>query len=313
MKKIVCLFAFILSFSEAFSAESTVKKTSDIPLCGKRTGSVTVNMKTEGMCLAFGALWVTAPDNGRVFKIDTAARKITGIIPVTGMPIPISATDSMILAGCYRDGTITCIDPVSNSVSKIISVPGGMPSSVITVNKEIWIPSHGTGRICIFNSEPADTGADISVGDKPGFGIQAGTDVWSPCYGGTKIVCIDIVSKKITASVDGGRSPVYAVVYDGSVWVANHSEGRVTRINPETKTTEAVIRIPGTMLYGMAPLDGFLWIASTWEKSLFAVDPETNTIVKRIAVSGNPYQIIAVNKELWVSAVNSDILEVVKP
>ncbi|MFA6857129.1 MAG: YncE family protein [Treponema sp.] len=312
MKKSVCIFAFILSFSAAVSAEIPIKKTSDIPLCGKKTGSVTVNMKTEGMCLAFGALWVTAPDNGRVFRIDTAAKKITGIISVKGMPIPIAATDSMVLAGCYRDGTITCIDPVSNSVSKTVSVPGGMPSSLIIVNKNIWIPSHGTGRICIFNSEPADTGTAVPVGDKPGFGILSGTDVWCPCYGGTKIVCIDTVSKNITASVDGGRSPVYAVLYDGSVWVANHSEGRITRINPETKT-ESVIRIPGTMLYGMAPLDGFLWVASTWEKNLFAVDPETNTVVKRIAVSGNPYQIIAVNKELWVSAVNSDIIEVVKP
>jgi streptogramin lyase len=312
MKKSVCIFALIVLFGTTVFAEITKKNRSDIPFCGEKTGSVTVNMKTEGMCLAFGSLWVTAPDNDCVFKIDTTARKVTGIISVKGMPIAISATDSMVIAGCYTGGTIACIDPVSDSVSKRISIPGGMPSSVITVNKDIWIPSHGTGRICIFNSEPADTGTDIPVGDKPGFGILAGTDVWVPCYGGTKIVCIDTVSKKSTASIDGGQSPVYAVFYDGSVWVANHSEGRVTRINPETKT-ESVIRIPGTMLYGMAPLDGFLWVASAWEKSLFAIDPKTNTVVKRIAVNGNPYQIIAVNKELWVSAVNSDIIEVVKP
>lgn len=312
MKKTACISAFVLSLGAVLSAESTAKKTSDIPLCGKTTGSVTVNMKTEGMCCAFGSLWVTAPDNSCVFRIDTAARKITGIISVKGMPIPICATDSAVLAGCYTNGSIACIDPVSNSVSKSISVPGGMPSSVLTVDKDIWVPSHGTSSICIFNSKYENTGITIPIGDKPGFGIKAGTNVWYPCYGGTKIVCIDTASKKITASVEGGQSPVYAVYYDGSVWVANHSEGRVTRINPETGT-ETVIPVPGTMLYGMAPLDGFLWVASTWEKSLFAVDPETDTVKKRIAVSGNPYQIIAVGKELWVSATDCSIIEVVKP
>jgi hypothetical protein len=58
---------------------------------------------------------------------------------------------------------------------------------------------------------------------------------------------------------------------------------------------------------------GSLQTASTWEKSLFAVDPKTNKIVKRIAVSGNPYQIIAIGSELWVSATNSGSIEIVKP
>jgi hypothetical protein len=212
MKKASCISAFILLFSAVLSAKSIAKKTSDIPLCGKTTGSVTVNMKTEGMCSAFGSLWVTAPDHDCVFRIDTAARKITGIISVKGMPIPICATDSAVLAGCYTNGSIACIDPVSNSVSKNISVPGGIPSSVLKVHKDIWVPSHGTGSICVFNSEYNNTGITIPVGDKPAFGVMAGTNVWYPCYGGTKIVCIDTASKKITASVDGGQSPVYAVI-----------------------------------------------------------------------------------------------------
>lgn len=67
------------------------------------------------------------------------------------------------------------------------------------------------------------------------------------------------------------------------------------------------------MLYGMAAMDGILWVASTYEKALFGIDPKNNAVVARIDLGIQPYQVIAIGQELWVSSPDAGALKIVKP
>ena len=56
-----------------------------------------------------------------------------------------------------------------------------------------------------------------------------------------------------------GRAPVGIDYGEGAVWVANSSDGTVSRIDPETGRVVKTIRVGGRPI-GITAGDGYVWV-----------------------------------------------------
>jgi YVTN family beta-propeller protein len=75
-----------------------------------------------------------------------------------------------------------------------------------------------------------------------------------------------------------GASPQSLAVGGGSLWVANHDAGTVTRIDPETGKVVADIPVPSEphrVAYGA----GAAWVGNWHDNSISRIDPATNRVV----------------------------------
>jgi YVTN family beta-propeller protein len=108
-----------------------------------------------------------------------------------------------------------------------------------------------------------------------------------------------------TAAVDAeipvGSSPGAIVVGGGSVWVKNHLEETVSRIDPRTNKVVATIPLGrgqfGYLTYGA----GALWATNNDANTVSRIDPGTNRVVATIRVGSNPQGIAVSADGVWVA------------
>lgn len=78
----------------------------------------------------------------------------------------------------------------------------------------------------------------------------------------------------------------------GSIWVANSTDGTVSRIDPTTNIVTATIKITNSLLNSICIVDNAVWVASV-DFIVSRVDPITNTATGKIGVGTNPSGISA--------------------
>jgi YVTN family beta-propeller protein len=91
-------------------------------------------------------------------------------------------------------------------------------------------------------------------------------------------------SNKVIGSVPVGIRPVTVAVGAGAVWVGNHEDRTLSRVDPQTRTVVANIAL-GTTPTGVAVGPGAVWVANGILGSVTRVDPSVNASVATIEVT----------------------------
>jgi len=123
---------------------------------------------------------------------------------------------------------------------------------------------------------------------------------------------IDAESSRVTKSYPVGREPRSLVVAANAVWVANHRDGTVTRIDPETGPPDT---IPvGGHPTGLTSLDGTIWVW-TLESLLVPIDsrfttPGTSISLARWVRPGRKGGITSGGGFLWLTSPRARVLRV---
>lgn len=259
----------------------------------------------EGLAYGFGSIWAT-DRNGAVVRFDPITQKVVATIADSqSLPINVATGAGSVYVANWYTKSLLRIDPRTNLVAKTQALSGA-PLGIVVLDQRVWVSTEA-GEVDVLDATTLANVATYPVGGgTPGFPDIVGESIWYPTYRGTTVNRLDLHTGQVTATVQGaGDSPVFAVSFVDSVWVSNHAEGRVSRIDPASASITATIKVPGTMLYGMAVHGGWLWVTSTHEKALFAIDPATNEIVGRVALGGEPYQVLALGDDLWVSLADT--------
>ncbi len=87
------------------------------------------------------------------------------------------------------------------------------------------------------------------------------------------------------AEIEVGAEPGYVAIGDGSVWVGNHVEGSVSRIDPSSDTVIETIPIAGEPT-GMLFAFGDAWTFGAMTGLLQRIDAAENKVVARIRLQG---------------------------
>jgi DNA-binding SARP family transcriptional activator/ABC-type branched-subunit amino acid transport system substrate-binding protein len=99
----------------------------------------------NGIAVGAGAVWVTDPVDGTVWRVDSEPRPVTRTIAVGIGVTGISVGSGAVWASNPFLGTVSRIDPSTNTVTRVIDV-AGTPQSLSAGAGGVWVSVTGTSR-----------------------------------------------------------------------------------------------------------------------------------------------------------------------
>jgi YVTN family beta-propeller protein len=208
------------------------------------------NAGPEAIAYGDGALWVAVTgDAGSLLRVDPATGRTVATIPVG--PVAVATSPGAVWVTGHQGGTVTRIDPVTNSVSATIRLEPGL-----------WGLAYGEGAVWVANPE-RDTVSRIDAA--------------------TNAVTATISDIDVPVGVAVGARSVWVTNWGttGMPWTPGQPGGTVSRIDPLTNRVTGTIPVgtnPGRIAFG----GGYLWVALQGAPTLVQVDPATNAVKARV-------------------------------
>jgi len=213
--------------------------------------------------------------------------RFAAVIPLPGAgPMTVAAGRLWVLKGA---GTVVRVDPATNRVvGKPLRVPAGA-AAIAVAQGALWATSVADGdlgapgkdTVTRIDSASGRTVATIRVPRAPlDLAVTPGA-VWvtNAGAGGDSVTRIDPkTNRSLGRPVRTGASPQSLAVGGGSLWVANHDERTVTRIDLASGKVVADIPVPSEphrVAYGA----GAVWVGNWHDNSVSRIDPVTNRVV----------------------------------
>ena len=204
------------------------------------------------MTVANGLLWVIAGYS--IVRIDPQTDQ------VLGKPIPVSAQENVELH-----------DIVVAQDAVWVSIIG--PRDITRRNP--------TDSVIRLDPQTGGTVATIEVPRAPTSLVYTPGIVWVSNFGlrAKTVSKIDSHTNQLAEEpVRTGAAPYGMTAGDGSVWVVNHDEGTLTRIDPGTSQVIANILLPKEP-HRVAFGEGAIWVGNWHDRSISRIDPGTDQVV----------------------------------
>lgn len=207
-------------------------------------------------------------------------------------PTPSASAASRGAGTSEPDGTPVGASPAPSEASSSTTMPDGtvsitgvrLPASLLAGDDAIW----AGGATHITKINPETNRATPIVRGLPAShhsAIGIGESVWVVDEVGT-ITEYDVATGKGLTTLHVGAFPLEPTRAFGAIWVPNHSDGTISRVDPSARKVAATIRIgpPGSLPEFMAEGHGLLWAAARNAPALVGIDPDTNTVAKEIPI-----------------------------
>jgi DNA-binding beta-propeller fold protein YncE len=233
--------------------------------------------------------------------------------------IPVSDAGNMSVADgrlWVRTGadTVVRVDPATNAVvGKPLRVPAD--AEAIAVGQgALWVASVAPGdlgtqakdTVTRIDLATGRTVATITVRRAPLDLAVTPQSVWvtNSGGGGDSVARIDPHTNRLAGRpVRTGASPQSLAVGGGSLWVGNHDERTVTRIELASGKVVADIPVPSEphrVAYGA----GAAWVGNWHDNSVSRIDPESNRVVGSPIPIGSHHagNLVVGAGDLWVTS-----------
>ena len=203
-----------------------------------------------------GSIWVRNNADGSVSRIDPATNTVVATIKVGDGEGDIASGNASIWVTSSEPATVSRIDPASNTVTATIPTGGQGPWGLVSTPGAIWVANHRHST----TEKPTVVRIDTATNQV----------IWT---GGVGI-----------ASFDGTGGPFLMIAAFGSVWTQVSNNSEIDRIDP---SNNSIARIPSAPCDG-APIAvaGAVWFSYNCSHVLLKVDPATNTIAARLPFPG---------------------------
>jgi virginiamycin B lyase len=215
----------------------------------------------SGLTVGFGSLWVPlCSEPASLARIDLRTNKITGTLPIGPADSEggITASRDSIWIVTDKKGTLTRIDPATNSVRQKVSLPPGSYNPLFS-HGTVWVSGTDSGVVTAVDAVTGKIAASIPVGPKPRFLTAGAGSVWTLNQGDGTVSCVDEKSLKVTATIAVGiPGPGGEICFGrGSVWTTVF-DIPLTRIN--VKTNKVLRQWVGTGGDAVRVGHGSLWL-----------------------------------------------------
>ena len=150
----------------------------------------------------------------------------------------------------------------------------------------------------------------IRVGTDPYNVAEGFGSVWVTVSGG--LVRLDPATGDVVARIDLGGRPWGVATAGGAVWIANETDGTITRVDPSTNAIVWRARLdtdplPTTSPVGVAFGGGSLWAADRGSDRVWQLDPATGAILG-VAHVGDAHEFVGFAEGgVWVSSEDGTV------
>jgi len=236
------------------------------------------------------------------------------VFSVPGVPDWTIATKDAVWVSNKPKGTISKLDPKTNSVTATVEV-GKQPCSGIAYGfGGLWVPNCGDKTVARVNEKTDTLAATIPVGPANSEGgIVCSRDaVWMATgEGGDKVARIDPKTNKVVLQIDvpaGSHTVDYG---DGAIWVTQSKGNLLTRIDAKSNLVTDKIEVgpqPRFLTFG----EGFVWTLNQGDGTVSKVDPKTRKVVATITagIPGTGGEISAGGGAVWVTVFQIPITRI---
>ena len=209
----------------------------------------------------------------------------------------LAVTSDAVWPVSFDAGTISRVDPTTNTVTMSFDVPGA--ASALAVNGVVWVASYGgPSSLVAIDSADGALRASVEAGELCCDLTTDGTDVWAIDPAGRLLQIGDGgVDRADPVDIDARNAHTNVVYAGGSLWVSSDTTP-LHRIDVATGATTD-IDVGGGRAIPRARRAA--WGASPTE--IWAVDPATGQVAERIAIEGST-EVLSLNfddeGDVWV-------------
>jgi YVTN family beta-propeller protein len=125
------------------------------------------------------------------------------------------------------------------------------------------------------------------------------------------VAIVDAASGRVVGDVPVGAQPSAIAAGAGAVWVANATEGTVSRIDPSTRQVQT-IQVTGTPV-SLAVGLGAVWVVNADGRTVIQINPAANKVVDTISVGNGPEGVAVGAGGVWVANSLDDTVTRIDP
>jgi YVTN family beta-propeller protein len=204
------------------------------PKTGHVTASIPMEIPdSEGMLAAgFGSIWIMTDKLGTLARIDPAQNKMVAKIAIAPGSYDIATGEGSVWVTSVEKNLVTRVDPATNRVAATIPV-GKTPRFLATGEGAAWVLNQADGSVSRIDPKTNKVVATIEVG-VPGEGgdIAVGEGaVWVTAID-VPMSRIDPKTNRVVVQFVGPGGDATRVAF-GSVWLSNHGQQNVWRLDPK--------------------------------------------------------------------------------
>jgi DNA-binding beta-propeller fold protein YncE len=200
------------------------------PSTNQILGSIPVGRNPNDVAFAGGSLWVVVGGEGVVAQVDPATNAVTARVPVPGAA-RIAALGSEVYV---TDGEgVTVIDPQTASVTRRFTLEGPV-DAIASLDGNLWVGGTAGKSPFVHVVDPAsgEVVQSVHLPEGPSALAAGPGDMWAVDQLNGQACRILPANVPLVTCVAAGPQPVAVTVGEGAVWVANHDDATVTRIEP---------------------------------------------------------------------------------
>jgi YVTN family beta-propeller protein len=265
--------------------------------------------------VALAVVLLSGGDDGSEPESNAAGR-------VVGRPISVGSSPSQAVVGGGAvwvtnsdDGTVSRIDPGSNTVRGSPIRVGTRPVFLASDAGTIWVANSEQGSVTRIDARSNRVAATIDVGGAP-LGIAAGEGgVWVADAQNNEVIRIDPASNQVDPRrIPVGELPFGVAAGAGAVWVTNTDDNTLTKIDPARKSVIGKPLFVGTAPGGVAIGEGGVWVANGKDDTVVRVVPDSFKVAgKPISVGRFPDSLTVGEGAIWVANEADDTLTRIDP
>jgi YVTN family beta-propeller protein len=255
--------------------------------------------------IGFGSLWVAEPDRGIVVRLDLQDGSVIDTIRVGNSPAGVAVGEGSVWVTNAGDGRVSRINVETNEVSQELDAGSG-PSGIAVGDGALWVADAIGTELLRVDPASGESQAVPLAGQPSGVAFTP-SGVWVS-IAPAGVARVDPANLSVTLAYQSvGSGPTAVLSAFGSIWVANHVDGTVSRLDPSTGRVEAMIPVgDGPSALGAAA--GTLWVANEFGGSITAIDPAADAVEHIVPVGGAAVSLAADGDGLWL-AVGASAIE----
>jgi streptogramin lyase len=213
------------------------------------------------------------------------------------------AVDGSLWVGCRAGATLRRVDPATGEARAILRVSGASPYAVAAGFGAVWSAERGpvVGRIDL------RTGRATQAFTGTGFSYvwTAAGSVWAHDDDARRLIRYDPIARRIVAQLPTGDGASALVEQGGLIWIVNHRDGTLERIDPASNSITPLSKLPGDAPERMVFAAGSLWVTGRGT-DLLRVDPATGAVQATIEIGAGGIDVRAAGGSIWVVAPTTE-------
>jgi outer membrane protein assembly factor BamB len=194
------------------------------------------------------------------------------------------------IAGCSGGNASSAPDtgPASQSPSPplraeaTLHVPAA--GNVLTTHDRLWVVSGGRPEVTQVDPETSTITRRITLPHPVAYGTVAHGSLWLVSFGENALIELDAESGKLIRTLESSpdlplNEPVGIAVTGHDMWVLNHDNSKLLRIDEQTGRLAQITKLRGDAAGGPLLVGQTLWVGMTAQGIFHQVDPTTGKIV----------------------------------